>query len=73
MRLLSVVLALLLTLGGLYLAMLAGNGFLDRLSAMSDAQQRMVSGALICLTAVLLAIGGILKRRRAAGDKGAAE
>ena len=65
MRVLSFVLALLLTLGGLYLAMFAGNGFLDRLSAMSDSQQRVVAGVLVAFTAVILAIGGVLKRRRA--------
>ena len=67
MRLLRLVLALLLTVGGLYVAMFAGNGLLDRFSMLSDGQQRAVSGALVCLTAVLLSIGGILKRRRAAG------
>jgi uncharacterized membrane protein YidH (DUF202 family) len=71
MRLLSFSLAVLLTLGGLYLAMFAGNGFLDHLSAMSDAQQRMVGGALVSFSAVILAIGGLLKRRRARENEGA--
>lgn len=68
MRVLSFVLALLLTLGGLYLAMFAGNGFLDRLSAMSDSRQRTAAGVLIAFTAAILAIGGVLKRRRASEE-----
>jgi len=62
---LSLALAALLTLGGLYLAMSAGNGFLEHVSALSDVQQRMVGGGLVSFSAMILAIGGLLKRRRA--------
>lgn len=65
MRVLSVVLAVLLAVGGLF-ATAAASSLLGGFSMPSDGQQRLVSGALLCLTAVNLAIGGLLKRRRAA-------
>ncbi len=68
MRLLSVVLAILLAGGGLFAAVAAGSSLLNGFSMLSDGQQRLVSGALLCLTAVNLAVGGLLKRRRAARE-----
>ncbi len=66
MRVLSVVLAVLLAVGGLFATAAAAGNLLGGFSMPSDGQQRLVSGALLCLTAVNLAIGGLLKRRRAA-------
>lgn len=70
MRLLSLLLAGLLAIGGLFAAIAAGSSLLGGFSMLSDSQQRLVSGALLCLTAVNLAIGGVLKRRRAAREDG---
>lgn len=68
MRLLSLLLALALTMGGLYLAMVGGNSALDAFSALSDSQQRMTSGAMVVFTILMLGIGGVLRRRQA-GDE----
>jgi len=68
MRLLSLLLALLLSIGGLYLATAGGNSALDAFSALSDSQQRMASGAMAVFTVSMLGLGGILKRRKADRD-----
>lgn len=68
MRLLSLVLALLLTVGGLYLAMAGGTSALDYFSALSDSQQRLASSAMVLFAVAMLALGGILKRRKAASE-----
>ncbi len=68
MRLLSLLLALVLTIGGLYLAMVGGHSALDAFSAWSDSQQRMASGAMAVFTVLMLGIGGILRRRQAGSD-----
>jgi len=68
MRLLSLVLALLLTVGGLYLAMASGTGALDYFSALSDSQQRLAGSVMVLFSVAMLALGGILKRRKAAGE-----
>ncbi|MCC2961741.1 hypothetical protein LK540_15020 [Massilia sp. IC2-278] len=68
MRLLSLLLALALTIGGFYLAMVGGHSALDAFSAWSDSQQRMASGAMVVFTVLMLGIGGILRRRQADSD-----
>jgi len=64
MRLLSLLLAMVLTIGGLYLATVGGHSALDAFSAWSDSQQRMASGAMAVFTVFMLGIGGILRRLR---------
>jgi len=68
-RLLSLIIALLLTVGGLYLAMAGGNSALDYFSALSDSQQRVVSGAMVVFTILMLSIAGIARRRQSAKEK----
>lgn len=68
MRLVSLVLALLLTVGGLYLIIVGGNSALDYFSALSDVQQRLAGSAMLLFAVSMLALGGILKRRKAAGE-----
>jgi len=68
MRSLSLLLALALTIGGLYLAVVGGNSALAAFSALSDSQQRMASGAMVVFTALVVGIGSIVRRRRA-GDE----
>ncbi len=65
MRSLSLLLALALTIGGLYLAVVGGNSALAAFSALSDSQQRMASGAMVVFTALVVGIGSIVRRRRA--------
>ncbi|MEW6023695.1 MAG: hypothetical protein AB1807_16315 [Pseudomonadota bacterium] len=72
MRLLSLIIALLLTVSGLYLAMAGGHSALDYFSALGDSQQRAISGGMVIFAILMLCLGGILKRRRA-GDAGQAE
>ena len=55
MRSLSLLLALALTIGGLYLAVVGGNSALAAFSALSDSQQRMASGAMVVFTALVVA------------------
>jgi len=68
MRSLSLLLALALTIGGLYLAVVGGNSALAAFSALSDSQQRTASGAMVVFTALVVGIGSIVRRRRA-GDE----
>ena len=68
MRFLSLLLALALTIGGFYLAMVGGHSALDAFSAWSDSQQRMASGAMAVFTVLMVGIGGILRRRQAGSD-----
>jgi len=71
-RLLSLIIALLLTVSGLYLAMAGGHSALDYFSALGNSQQRAISGGMVIFAILMLCLGGILKRRRA-GDAGQAE
>lgn len=71
MRLLVMILALLLTLGGLYLAMAGGNSALDYFTRLSDSQQRMLSSGMTVFSVLVLAVGAFLRRRRAGSDEGA--
>lgn len=68
MRLLSLVLALLLTVGGLYLAMAGGTSALDYFSTLSDSQQRLAGSVMVLFSVSMLALGGILKQRKAGGE-----
>ncbi|QNA87919.1 hypothetical protein G4G28_04545 [Massilia sp. Dwa41.01b] len=65
MRILVLALALLLTLGALYLTVFGSNALLDIFSALTDRQQRLASGAMCALTALLLSVGGWLRYRKA--------
>lgn len=69
MRLLIVVLALLLTLGGLYLTMAGGNSALAWFNTLSNSQQRMLSSGMTVFAVLVLALGAILRRRRAGSDE----
>ena len=68
MRSLSLLLALALSIGGLYLAVVGANSALAAFSALSDSQQRMASGAMVVFTALVVITGSIARRRRA-GDE----
>ncbi|KQQ91928.1 hypothetical protein [Massilia sp. Leaf139] len=69
MRFLIVSLALVLTAGGLYAAVYGGNALLDLFSALSDSEQRFVSGGLAAFSALVLALGGWLRSRKAAAEE----
>ena len=69
MRLLSLIIALLLTVGGLYFVMAGSNSALDYFSALNDSQQRMVSSAMVVFAILMLSIAGIARRRQAAREE----
>lgn len=67
-RLASLGIALLLTAGGLYLAVAGGHNALDYFTALSDSRQRMLSCGMAVFSIVVLSLGGFLRRRRAGHD-----
>ena len=69
MRLAVLVFAVLLTLGCLYLTMYGSNVLLAAFGALTDRQQRLASGAMSAFTALVLALGGWLRYRKARAQR----
>lgn len=64
MRILILAIALLINLSGLYLAVAAGTTVPAFFSTLSDGEQRMVSSAMVGLSAAAILVGGLFKRRK---------
>ena len=69
MRIVIVGIALLINLAGLYLSVAAGTSVPAFFSSLGDGKQRMVSSAMVGLSAAAILIGGLLRRRKTVRDE----